>query len=189
MARRMNPRTNLSPVRNPRPIKVGPCTRTNRLIRVGVPIEVMTAINCSHGRVHETRRRSEWERERERRRRILGPSGIRPDRRNGPRGPGPRIPDSSFPLLLLLSFSPSLLLSFSLSLCSSPSPARRNGRFVSLRAPFLFLLFSRTDVQLGCHKSAIPDGGSGSRNRACKTSVKGVLSDRESMGKQWADSS
>lgn len=176
MARRTNPRTNLSPVRNPRPIKVGPCTRTNRLIRVGVPIEVMTAINCSHGRVHETRRRSE----RERRRGILGPSGIRPDRRNGPRGPGPRIPDSSFPLLLLLS----------LSLCSSPpSPTRRNGRFVSLRAPFLFLLFSRTDVQLGCHKSAIPDGGSGSRNRACKTSVKGVLSDRESMGKQWADSS
>ena len=48
MARRTNPRTNLSPVRNPRPIKVGPCTRTNRLIRVGVPIEVMTAINCSH---------------------------------------------------------------------------------------------------------------------------------------------
>lgn len=58
----------------------------------------MTAINCSHRRaLHETRRRSE----RERRRGILGPSGIRPDRRNGPRGPGPRIPDSSSPSLSL----------------------------------------------------------------------------------------
>jgi len=50
-------------------------------------------------------------------------------------------------------------------------------------------LLGPSGPRLGCRKPGIPDGGSGSRNRACKTPVKAVLSKLESMGKQWPDRS
>ena len=102
------------------------------------PIEVMTAINCSHRRVHETR----WKRKRKRKRkreregpRFLVPSRIGPDRRNGPRGPGPRIPDSSFPFPSSSSSSSAYPSSYSCSL---------HGRCVSLWIVSLSLVSRRT---------------------------------------------
>ena len=149
------------------------------------PIEVMTAINCSHRRVHETRwkrkrkRKRKRERERERGAKVSGPE------QNWAWQAKWASRSRATYTWLLFSFSFFLVLFVCLSFFLLLLVAR------SMRVPldrFSFSCFS-TDVQLGCHKSAIPDGRSGSRNRACKTSVKGVLSERESMGKQWADSS
>lgn len=131
MARRTNPRTNLSPVRNPRPIKVGPCTRTNRLIRVGVPIEVMTAINCSHEEGCMKRGGGASEREGEGfwARAELGLTGEM----------GLVVPGHVYltPLFLFSSFSLSLSLLFS----SFSNPSQRSVR-VPPRAVSLSLVFS-----------------------------------------------
>lgn len=137
------------------------------------PIEVMTAINCSYGRA----RRTEWEGEKQRRRERLRFSWVGAELgltgEMGPNGPGPRLPGPLF--LFFFQY-------FFFSFFSSTSLRRP-------MLPFLFLLF------FDGRATRMPQAwdprwrGSGSRNRACKTSVKAVLSEPESMGKQWADRS
>ena len=91
--------------------------------------------------------------------RFLDPNGIGPDRRNGLGVPG----HVYLPPLRLLSL-----------------------RHLSHASVLSLFFLDPPGLRLGCHKPGIPDGGSGSRNRACKTPVKVVLSKPGINGKTMA---